>query len=205
MDVHRSNSSKGPDEDNTSERKEDGKSPAASRALKRPATTQLDSSESGTSGADAAVAAVQESSNDDDLDDPDNTISADKLATMNRIERKRYRERKRRSDVNKGFDDLMTLLLEIDPEVRSEAEERGRRGQWKGNMGAQEDNLLSRVDLISRTVNVLQRLHQENEEHKVIIGQLLQRHSSQGAARGASLHQHSQEGVSKFFFVGCYL
>lgn len=105
-------------------------------------------------------------------------IDPAKLATMSRSERKRYREKKRRSDVNKGFDDLMNLLIEIDPEVRAEAEERARRGQWKGTMGAQEENLLSRVDLIGRTVSVLRRLHQENEQRKMIIERLLQEVSS---------------------------
>lgn len=111
---------------------------------------------------------------DDDEFGEDGDIDPAKLATMSRSERKRYREKKRRSDVNKGFDDLMNLLIEIDPAVRAEAEERARRGQWKGSLGAQEDNLLSRVDLIGRTVKVLRRLHQENEQRKVIIGQLVQ-------------------------------
>lgn len=99
-------------------------------------------------------------------------ISPEAMARMSRSERKRHREKKRRSDVNKGFDDLMTLLVEIDPSVRAEAEERARRGQWKGQLGAQEDNLLSRVDLISRTVEVLRRVHRENEERKLIIASL---------------------------------
>jgi hypothetical protein len=64
----------------------------------------------------------------------------------------------------------MNLLLEIDPDVRAEAEGRARRGQWKGSMGAQEENLLSRVDLITRAVVVLRRVHSENEQRKQIIG-----------------------------------
>jgi hypothetical protein len=111
-------------------------------------------------------------------DDEDIILSPEKLATMSRSERKRHREKKRRSDVNKGFDDLMNLLLEIDPVVRAEAEDRARRGQWKGSLGAQEENLLSRVELIGRTVEVLRRVHTENEEHKHIIEQLLQQKSA---------------------------
>jgi hypothetical protein len=111
-------------------------------------------------------------------DDDDVILSPEKLATMSRSERKRHREKKRRSDVNKGFDDLMNLLLEIDPVVRAEAEDRARRGQWKGSIGAQEENLLSRVELIGRTVEVLRRVHTENEEHKHIIEQLLQQKST---------------------------
>ena len=67
-------------------------------------------------------------------DDDSNNFTPEELAKMTRSERKRHREKKRRSDVNKGFDELMTLLLEIDPVVRAEAEDRARRGQWKGEM-----------------------------------------------------------------------
>jgi hypothetical protein len=102
----------------------------------------------------------------------DDYVSPEDFSKMSRSERKRHREKKRRSDVNKGFDDMMNLLVEIDPKVRVEAEERARRGQWKGSIGAQEDNLLSRVDLITRTVDVIRRVHRENEERKVIIVEL---------------------------------
>lgn len=117
-----------------------------------------------------------------DTDDDDIVLSPEVLAKMSRSERKRHREKKRRSDVNKGFDDLMNLLLEIDPVVRAEAEDRTRRGQWKGNHVAQEDNLLSRVELIGRTVEVLRRVHKENEERKLIIEQLLQQKPAAAAA-----------------------
>lgn len=69
--------------------------------------------------------------------------------------------------MNKGFDDLIELLVEIDPVVRAEHEDRMRRG-------ATEEHLLSRVELIGRTVEVLRRVHRENEERKLIIQQLLQ-------------------------------
>ena len=93
---------------------------------------------------------------------------------MSRSERKRHREKKRRNDVNKGFDELMNLLIEIDPETRTEAEDRTRKGQWKGPSGVQEESVLSRVDLISRTVEVLRRVHAENEERKQIISRLME-------------------------------
>jgi len=99
-------------------------------------------------------------------------IFPEDVAKMSRSERKKHREKKRRSEVNKGFDELMCLLLEIDPQVRAEAEEKARRGQWKGSLGAAEDNVLSRVDLIFRGVEVLRRVHLENEQRKLIIAQL---------------------------------
>jgi len=113
-------------------------------------------------------------------------ISPEEMARMTRSERKRHREKKRRSDVNKGFDELMTLLLEIDPRVRAEAEERARRGQWKGQLGAHEDNLLSRVDLIGRTVEVLRRIHRENEERKLIIASFTRGGNADSGGIGSS-------------------
>jgi hypothetical protein len=121
-----------------------------------------------------------------DVGDDEDYFSPEDLSKLSRSERKRHREKKRRSDVNKGFDDLMNLLVEIDPKVRIEAEERARRGQWKGSIGAQEDNLLSRVDLITRTVDVLRRVHRENEERKVIIGELTRGGSGGGLGSRAA-------------------
>ena len=40
--------------------------------------------------------------------------SAEAFARMSRSERKRFREKKRRSQVNKGFDDLWALLLKVE-------------------------------------------------------------------------------------------
>jgi hypothetical protein len=139
---------------------------------------RLSSPETAFAGATGSIkqfptkARLKRARDDTDDDSGDDLPSAEELSKMTRSERKRHREKKRRNDVNKGFDDLMTLLLEIDPDVRLEAEERARRGQWKGSIGAQEENLLSRVDLISRTVQVLSRVHRENEERKLIIESL---------------------------------
>jgi hypothetical protein len=84
-----------------------------------------------------------------------------------RSERKRIREQKRRSETKRGFDELTGLLVEIDPEVRSMAEERS------GGGGAHEDGALSRVDLIDRTVTVLRRIHRENEQSKALIDRMM--------------------------------
>lgn len=103
------------------------------------------------------------------------------VAAMSRSERKRHREKKRRSDVNKGFDELMALLLEIDPEVRADAEERASKGQCKRSLGAHEDNVLSRVDLIATAVRVLRRVHTENVKHKKMIDEFLKNKSGADA------------------------
>ncbi|GKY94009.1 hypothetical protein MPSEU_000367700 [Mayamaea pseudoterrestris] len=156
----------------------------ARHGVKRPASL-VDVSENTNSTNESRKAyprsQQREDDDGDDIDDEedddcvmDTDMTPSKLASLSRSERKRYREKKRRSDVNRGFEDLMTLLLEVDPEVRAEAEDRARRGQWKGTAAPQDDNLLSRVDLISRTVTVMRRLHEENEQRKLIIGQLIQ-------------------------------
>jgi Helix-loop-helix DNA-binding domain len=65
------------------------------------------------------------------------TTDPSKLAMMSRSERKRHREKKRRSDVNKGFEDLTNLLVEVDAGVRMEVEEeRARRLQAKAGDAA---------------------------------------------------------------------
>jgi hypothetical protein len=106
-------------------------------------------------------------------------LTPEALAHMSRSERKRHREKKRRNDVNKGFDDLMELLIAIDPVSQAEHDERSKRG------GPAEDHVLSRVELIGRTVEVLRRVHRENEERKLIIQQLL--HKPVASAPTASL------------------
>jgi Helix-loop-helix DNA-binding domain len=110
---------------------------------------------------------------ENESDEQEDALSADAIAQMTRSERKRHREKKRRSDVNKGFDDLTSLLWEIDPTMRVEAEERATRLQTKGqSVGPPEAALLSRVDLISRATQLLRRLYHENEQNKNIISSL---------------------------------
>jgi hypothetical protein len=113
---------------------------------------------------------------------------------MSRSERKRHREKKRRSDVNRGFEDLLALLVEVDAGVRHEVGvERVRRAQARGeavvpgNSGSgapaslpsssavqgDDSSLLSRVDLIDRATSVLKRVHRENEQRKLLIETLV--------------------------------
>lgn len=65
-----------------------------------------------TAGAAQVSASVAGSS--ERLAAVDEEPSAEAFARMSRTERKRYREKKRRSEVNKGFDDLMALLLKVE-------------------------------------------------------------------------------------------
>ena len=73
--------------------------------------------------------------------------SPGEFSQMSRSERKRHREKRRRGQVNSGFDDLKDLLVRIDPEINEREE-------------------INRVDLIGRAVIVMKQLHDENERLK---------------------------------------
>jgi hypothetical protein len=99
-------------------------------------------------------------------------FAAGAAVALLRSERKRIREKQRRSETKRGFDELTGLLVEIDPEVRAMVEERAPGGVGRP-LGAHEDGALSRVDLIDRTVTVLRRIHQENEQSKALIDRMM--------------------------------
>jgi hypothetical protein len=108
------------------------------------------------------------------------------LLEMSRSERKREREKKRRGDVNRGLDQLMTLVFTIDPELRAEAEERHRKSHSNRVVTrAEPEAMLSRVELINATVATLHRVHQENEERKMVIAQLSRELLSNGGSAGS--------------------
>jgi len=78
-----------------------------------------------------------------------------------RAERKKLLEKKRRDDMNKGFDQLTALIMAIDPLTKAEANEPGRK-----------DLFSNRTELVNRTVEVLSRIHRENEEKKTLLDKL---------------------------------
>jgi hypothetical protein len=100
------------------------------RAKKRPLAQETDDLDTGAASADF----------DDDFP------SACEFSQMSRPERKRHREKKRRNQVNAGFDELKALLLRIDPETIDRGDE------------------INRVDLIGRAVMVMRKLKNDNEE-----------------------------------------
>lgn len=111
----------------------------------------------------------RDSENESDENDDLDPVA---FAQMTRSQRKCHRERRRRSEVNKGFDDLTSLLWDIDATtMRAEIENRSLRGKKQSNLPT-EDIILSRVDLINCTISLLRRLHAENEQRKDIISTL---------------------------------
>lgn len=88
----------------------------------------------------------------EDANDP---ITADCRAKA-RSERKRSREKQRREDVNKHFGDLSQLLRHIESE-----DEEGSKWIPVTTVGP-----TNRVDLIARTIVVLERIHKVSTERK---------------------------------------
>ena len=106
-----------------------------------------------------------------------------------RSERKRSREKQRRSDVNKQFNDLTQLLQKIDAEdaaaaAAEAAAAASNTGEELGSCDAKSSsaaaasritfNPSNRVDLISRTILQLERLHEANKRRKSEIASLQQ-------------------------------
>lgn len=87
-------------------------------------------------------------------------------------ERKRQRERQRRSDLASAFDELAAILSLIDPDESDSMSTRQKRKKKSVGDSADPDagdNAGStRLDLIGKSVEVLRRLHSENIELKRI-------------------------------------
>lgn len=79
-----------------------------------------------------------------------------------RSERKRSREKQRRSDVNRQFADLTQLLRELEAE---EAEDENSKARLAFNPA-------NRVDLISRTISHLERLRESSKRRKLEVDSL---------------------------------
>lgn len=83
-----------------------------------------------------------------------------------RAEIKCQTEKRRRRDMNKGFDDLMSTLVKIDPKIKAVAELQDITGLSSSSSAP------NRVEVISGTAVVLDRIHKENEDRKVQIVEL---------------------------------
>jgi hypothetical protein len=91
----------------------------------------------------------------------ESAVSAEALAQA-RSERKRSREKQRRSDVNKQFADLQQILRRIETE---DLEDVGLANIALGGP-------TNRVDLIARTIAVLERMHDMNGKRKREVSDL---------------------------------
>ena len=98
-------------------------------------------------------------------------LSVEELTNRIRSERKRSREKQRRTDVNEQFTNLMELLkvvegCDLDSDVSDDEDEtvprKKSRHKKLNAVGAFKASPTNRVDLISRTVAIIQRLQTVN-------------------------------------------
>lgn len=97
----------------------------------------------------------------------DDTLTGGGVAIKS--ERKRKRERQRRSDLASAFEELATLVAQIDPDEEGldqggdSSHRSGKRGRRKADDPPDVDSM-TRLDLIGRTTGVLRRLQRENAD-----------------------------------------
>jgi hypothetical protein len=104
-----------------------------------------------------------------------------------RAERKRCREKERRSNVNKEYVELTALLMKIDSSGFSASDET-----------LEESGLpSSRLDLISRTVLVLERLHEENLQLKKQLLESTAATNKPTAVVDTNVHTEAASGASE--------
>jgi hypothetical protein len=91
----------------------------------------------------------------------DSALSADSLVDVsqqstNKSQRKRDREKQRRSDLASAFDELSNLLLLVQDFPQAPSQKKAK----------QEQDTLTRFDLIGGTIQCIRKLHRENQELK---------------------------------------
>lgn len=85
-----------------------------------------------------------------------------------RSERKRRREKQRRSDLSNAFDELAAFIVQVEPgSGEDEAEKKGKKR--KSSDGGEDSAGITRLDLIGRALRIMKRLYRENEERKRVI------------------------------------
>jgi hypothetical protein len=129
-----------------------------------------------------------------EAEDPQDELGGDEVETSKRSERKRQREKQRRSDLSNAFDELAAFIVQVEPEAgESDSDAKKKR---KKNEGGEDSSGITRLDLIGRALRIMKRLHRENEERKRIIGTLQERGSG----------SHASDNVStRKFFNGAFL
>jgi len=102
----------------------------------------------------------------------------DPETSTGKSERKRQREKQRRSDLANAFDELATLLSQIEPGQGGASTASGtKKRRRKSGDAAEVDTSgehgsgLTRLDVIGRTIEALRKLHKENLELKQSLAQ----------------------------------
>lgn len=115
-----------------------------------------------------------------------------------RSERKRSREKQRREDVNKQFADLSALLRQIETEEDANT----KRLPYSST---------NRVDLIARTIVIMERVHKVSKERKQEIANLqkevedAKKMAEDTAARLKEATLYQQPGPQKQVRISCII
>ena len=110
---------------------------------------------------------VQEDTQDD--------VAGEENETSKRSERKRQREKQRRTDLSNAFDELAAFIVQIEPEAgESEMDMKKKRKRSSADVGDDAGGI-TRLDLIGRALRIMKRLHRENEERKRMIDHMRER------------------------------
>lgn len=88
-----------------------------------------------------------------------------------RSERKKFREKQRRSDVNSQFAELTALLKKIETEDAAQDDDEDGTKSFYPELTTLSSNM-NRVDLIGKTIAVLSRIHNENGKKTIKIEEL---------------------------------
>ena len=119
--------------------------------------------------------------------DDNEDITGDSSATNKRSERKRQREKQRRSDLSSAFDELAAFIAHVEPE--SGVVDLDGKKKRKKSSDVEDSSGVTRLELIGRALKVMKRLHRENGERKQIISTMQERGGSQGTNDNVSTNK----------------
>jgi hypothetical protein len=77
-------------------------------------------------------------------------------------ERKRQREKQRRTDLSNAFDELTTVLSTIEPD--ESGKKRRKKSIGEGGDGDGDAAGMTRLDLVTRTIDMLKKLYADNKD-----------------------------------------
>jgi hypothetical protein len=98
-------------------------------------------------------------------------VSADDVdENSKRSERKRQREKQRRSDLTSAFEELSELILKIEPGVLPVEQGKKKKKTTDGSDALSSG--MTRLDIVARTVEVVKTLHEENEKNKRLLEEM---------------------------------
>jgi len=86
-----------------------------------------------------------------------------------RSERKRRREKQRRSDLSNAFDELAAFIVQVEPGNGEDDESEKKSKKRKSSDGGEDSSGITRLDLIGRALRIMKRMYRENEERKRVI------------------------------------